>query len=521
MESTSHYFNKLPSNVISYLYQFFPPNEIIYYSQISHLFYKALSNDFIWESFAKTQDLFIPSEKESFPKWKDYYNYLTKLKTNLKSGRANLSFKMTPYRGHKSIITALLPIPMLNGPFSIILSGDIEGNIFTWNLDEDEDFEKEKICETKSEILDMKMYNTDKVVVWNREGMFYVYEVNVIHYNDKSKINSNGERFTLLSSFKIELGSPTVPVEVKQIYIDANFTTLYGCGDFYNKYKFKESHVIYGFDILKGTKKISFEINYDYETKNKIRALGIEEDLNIDLKSYKHSPSSLFAISGNSLYTFTNFDLCKFYMLSRFDNKMVLNNAFVFNTQYAKSNSYRINLFYIFDVFILKHNSNVCYFGIDCKQRPMLLEYAKDIDGLKLIRSLQIAAYFDSIEIMSYEENKLTFLINELRLSSINMVKLSPMKEITLEKSNSKMNYCVCDKYRCVVGYDNNMIKVLNAQTGTLWYNLLGGSMTIIPKSFIKHPNYVGFHLIKLTRWSIVGAMGNLIREYSFKPQIK
>ena len=517
MESTSHYFKKLPSNIISYLYQFFPPNEIIYYSQISHLFYKALSNDFIWESFAKTQDLFIPSEKESFSKWKDYYNYLSKLKANLRAGRANLSFKMTPYRGHKSIITALLPIPMLNGPFSIILSGDKEGNIFTWNLDEDEDFEKEKICDTKSEILDMKIYNTDKVVVWNREGMFYVYEVNVIHYNDKSKINSNGERFKLLSSFKIELGSPTVPVEVKQIYIDANFTTLFGCGDFYDKNKFKESHVIYAFDILKGIKKNSYEINYDYETKNKIRAFGLEE--NFEVMHYKHSPTSLFAISGNSLYTFTNFDLCKFFPLNRYDKKIALNNAFVFNTQYAKLNSYRVNLSYIFDVFILKHNSNVCYFGIDTC--PMLLEYAKDIDGLKLIRSLKITAFFDSIDIMSYEDNKMTFLINEQRLSSINMVKLCPMKEITLEKANSAMNTCVCDKYRCVVGYDNNMIKVLNAQTGTLWYNLLGGSMTIIPKSFIKHPNYVGFHLIKLTRWSIVGAMGNLIREYSFKPQIK
>ena len=45
--------------------------------------------------------------------------------------------------------------------------------------------------------------------------------------------------------------------------------------------------------------------------------------------------------------------------------------------------------------------------------------------------------------------------------------------------------------------------------------------MTVIPKSFIKNPSYKGFNIIKVTRTSIIGVMGNLIREYSFKPSIE
>ena len=52
--------------------------------------------------------------------------------------------------------------------------------------------------------------------------------------------------------------------------------------------------------------------------------------------------------------------------------------------------------------------------------------------------------------------------------------------------------------------------------TKELWYNLLGGSMSIIPKSFIFNPYTTGFSIVILTKSKIIGCIGNLIREYNF-----
>ena len=59
-------------------------------------------------------------------------------------------------------------------------------------------------------------------------------------------------------------------------------------------------------------------------------------------------------------------------------------------------------------------------------------------------------------------------------------------------------------------------MSIFDIRNGQLWFNLLGGSKTVIPKSFVKHPNYEGFHIIKVTRDAIVSVIGNLIREYKF-----
>ena len=49
-----------------------------------------------------------------------------------------------------------------------------------------------------------------------------------------------------------------------------------------------------------------------------------------------------------------------------------------------------------------------------------------------------------------------------------------------------------------------------------VWHKLLGGSMTVIPKSFVQNPLYKGFSNIELTRHSIIVSLGNLIRIYDF-----
>jgi hypothetical protein len=84
---------------------------------------------------------------------------------------------------------------------------------------------------------------------------------------------------------------------------------------------------------------------------------------------------------------------------------------------------------------------------------------------------------------------------------------------------DKKVNCVSYDKFKFVVGFNDNTIKVFSTKEKQLWYNLLGGSMTVIPKSFVGYIE--GFHAIQLTKYSIIGCLGNLIREYSFNNNIK
>ena len=59
-------------------------------------------------------------------------------------------------------------------------------------------------------------------------------------------------------------------------------------------------------------------------------------------------------------------------------------------------------------------------------------------------------------------------------------------------------------------------ISIFDITTGEFWYNFLGGSLSVFPKSYVKHPSFEGFHLLKISRNAIIAVMGNLIRKYNF-----
>jgi len=63
---------------------------------------------------------------------------------------------------------------------------------------------------------------------------------------------------------------------------------------------------------------------------------------------------------------------------------------------------------------------------------------------------------------------------------------------------------------------DDLYVAIFDINSGEFWYIFLGGSLTVVPKSFVKHPNYKGFHIVKMTRNAVLCAHGNLIREYKF-----
>ena len=83
-------------------------------------------------------------------------------------------------------------------------------------------------------------------------------------------------------------------------------------------------------------------------------------------------------------------------------------------------------------------------------------------------------------------------------------------------KAIPSINCIESDDFRIVISSDELFMAIFDIKSRKLWFNLLGGSKTVVPKSFVKHPNYEGFHILEVTRNSIVSAIGNLIREYNF-----
>ena len=110
------------------------------------------------------------------------------------------------------------------------------------------------------------------------------------------------------------------------------------------------------------------------------------------------------------------------------------------------------------------------------------------------------------------------FLINEVELNKISNLNIQQLKveNVASIKKNDKVNCVEADEFRLVIGTDENTLSVYDRTSGDLWFLLLGGSLTVKPKSFVEHPLYKSFHIVKITRNSIVGVIGNMFREYNF-----
>ena len=111
-------------------------------------------------------------------------------------------------------------------------------------------------------------------------------------------------------------------------------------------------------------------------------------------------------------------------------------------------------------------------------------------------------------------------LINGNYVNSYHLTDLSfPTKRVFLSKQLDieDINCIYGDRFRVVAITDSNHhISTFSSESGELWYNLLTGSKTIVPKSFIAKDGFKNFHILKVTRSSIIGVIGNMFREYSF-----
>ena len=214
-------------------------------------------NDYIWEEFVKHQEFFLPGEGENFSSWKNYFTYLIKLKNNIKVTSNKKGYKMIPYRGHKAIITALNYIILDNELTKIIVSGDQNGIINTWKIDEDGDYEPDRINDTKSEIIDIKIYD-NIMILWNKNSNFYIYKIDLNSQN--ININNNSQRFNLIYQHNITIEN----IDIKYIDWINEEDTIICSVDLNNKNNLKDGGLIlcHNFGSDKNT---SFHLSNDFD----------------------------------------------------------------------------------------------------------------------------------------------------------------------------------------------------------------------------------------------------------------
>ena len=124
----------------------------------------------------------------------------------------------------------------------------------------------------------------------------------------------------------------------------------------------------------------------------------------------------------------------------------------------------------------------------------------------------------NNFELILYKNPEMYYLIDDKELKKLENIQIKQLKINKLGnlKEIPNINCIESDEFRIAIASDEQYLAVLDIKTGKLWFNLLAGSKTVQPKSFVNHPNYQGFHIIEVTRNSIVAVIGNLIREYKF-----
>ena len=208
-----------PPQLIAFIYQYLPIKEILKLIPLCKKFKKAFQQDFLWSSFAKNNYLFIPEESDKFQTWREYFLYLKKLQINMKSGKPNLGYKMTPYRGHKAPISAIEIFENKKLLKNTYVSGDMNGELLTWKIDEEGDKEKDPIIKADSEIVGIKNINDgSNMLVWTSKNKFYLYEVDMFKNTE-----NDSERFTLIKNFELNVDDNPM----HQIYYEKETNTIY------------------------------------------------------------------------------------------------------------------------------------------------------------------------------------------------------------------------------------------------------------------------------------------------------
>ena len=550
--SSNILLSDLPSNLIAFIYQYLSVNDMVKSACCCKKMLKAFKQDFIYIELVKRDILFLPAESEKFENWKDYFNYLQQLRKNLSSGKPNIGFKMSPYRGHKSPIEALAIFHNKKHFDSTIVSGDSNGELVTWNLEEDEDGDlvntKDLILRCDSSIVGIKSLNDNSnMIVWTNKNKFYYYSVNMF-----KTVKKNSERFQLEKQFNIaDNDNP-----IKQIFYDEQFSTIFMSPNLGDDYKLNN---IYAYSLKTFTlDKYTFNYNssqtnlvingdnLNNNNNNNNNNIGWNAfnnphnnlfnpiihfppimplnplhpiNFNEEKKESRKKNINYFVVTEDKLISYINNEPVRKRKICEYNNKNLLPNVFAFKKTTRIHQSYHIDLDYIENILPI-NNEEVAFIGTytnnNIKQVIMKI-YKTNFFTL----SREIVLHNNpnnNFEVILYKNPEMYYLIDNKELKKLDNIQIKQLKtnKIGNLKEISNINCIESDEFRIVIASDEQYLAVFDIKTGKLWFNLLAGSKTVQPKSFVKHPNYQGFHLIEVTRNSIVAVIGNLIRQYKF-----
>ena len=534
----------LSANLIAFIYQFLDGKDLFNASKANKKMKKALQQDYIYIELTKRNHLFLPSEQERFSTWKEHWTYLQELKKNLSSGKSNIGYKMNPYRGHKNPISALEVFNLKKSMDSIIVSGDNSGELVTWNLEEDEDgdkvFNKDLIVKAKSEIIGIKNINEDfNMIVWTKNNEFYYFNVNMY-----KNVNKNSERFELVKEFKIEENDEPI----KQLYYEKDSKIIYMSPDLSKIYTLNN---VYSYDLKTFTLN-KYKFSYNSSQTNLVSNNPNNNNLQIGWNNYNNNnnlfpinppavnnlfqqPNAIpypfsnpskrvkknncFIVTENSIILYINYEPVKKRPISGYVNANALPNIFVFDKNNYIFDYYHIDFDFIFNILPID-NKEVAIIGTKGTNQILLRIYSIQFFTLSREVALQtnINVVNNDFDVIYYNFPEMYFLINEKELMKVENVGVKQMKVTNIATLKEVPNItCIeADMFRIVIASDDLFMTIFDIKTGRMWFNLLGGSKSVTTKSFVKHPNFNGFHFIKVTRNAIYSLIGNLIREYRF-----
>ena len=475
--------------------------------------------------------IFLPSDEVRGETWKDILEFLNKLEESEKSGKPS-KYKMTPYRGHKAPIEAVCALENLYNFDTTIVSGDSDGNLFTWNLEVDEDDEDEKIMvkdlivKLDSKIQGIEKFNNDQnIIVWTEKNKFYIYNVNLYQ---SPKFDKNSKRFELKSEFNIDVDD-----NIKQIYYDKNKEKLFLSPDLRGEYN---NPIAYSYSL----KTLTLEIfNFRYDN---IQADFVIKDESVNQGNANANNNNLFGtilqnnsnfidknhvncfeVCGDKLVFFLNYEPVRKQLIRKYNCKKLLPNAYFIDEETKLYKDLHIDLDYIYNIVKISEDK-VAFIGLNSNNLLSIKIYSTDnlvLLGESILNS-DTTIHINEFNLLYSglpEKPELNYLINNKILYHVNLANFKQIRTTEINKNLKDVSNVTCiesDRHRIVFASDDLYISIFDITNGEFWYNFLGGSLSVVPSSYVKHPSFEGFHLLKISRNAIIAVMGNLIRKYSF-----
>ena len=538
-ESEKIEITDLPSNLIAIIYQFLPEKDIFAASWTCEKMLEARQKDFLMEELAKRSIMFLPADESRGESWKDIYTFIKQYNAAEGSGKPS-KYNAVPYRGHPQPISAICALENGYNFDTTIVSGDDEGHFFTWNLEEDEDdpddkiMVKDQIMKADSSIKGIYKFNGDKnLIMWTSQNIFYIYNVNLYQ---SPKFDKNSKRFELKAKFDIDKDD-----KIGQIYYDEVTNKLFLSPDLRKEYN---NTIAYSYNLKKLTLEV-YNFGYDNIQSDFVRKdESVKEDsrpqrvveledlemfLNDTLPITDQAPFidknhvNNFVVCGNKLIFYINNEPVKKQLIRKYSCKKLLPNVFFIDHESKTSKELHVELDFIINIIRLSEDI-VAFIGLNENNLLTMKIYSANniiLLGEKVIYTVPLtnSNHFDLLHSSLPEKPEIYYLIDHRKLYKMNIVN---SKQINIQKISDSLkeikniNWIESDRHRIVMGSDDLYIAIFDIRTGEFWYNFLGGSLTVFPKSFVKHPNYKGIHIIQISRNSIICAIGNLIREYKF-----